>query len=26
VRQRVDPAGIWASDLSRRLGLTPSSH
>jgi decaprenylphospho-beta-D-ribofuranose 2-oxidase len=24
VRERVDPAGVWASDLSRRLGLTPS--
>jgi len=23
VRARVDPAGIWESDLSRRLGLTP---
>jgi len=23
IRERVDPAGIWASDLSRRLGLTP---
>lgn len=22
VRERVDPAGVWASDLSRRLGLT----
>ncbi len=22
VRQRVDPIGVWASDLSRRLGLT----
>ncbi|MEJ7800413.1 MAG: D-arabinono-1,4-lactone oxidase, partial [Ilumatobacter sp.] len=21
-RSRVDPAGVWASDLSRRLGLT----
>jgi len=24
VRERVDPAGVWASDLSRRLGLTPT--
>jgi len=23
VRRRVDPAGVWASDLSRRLQLTP---
>ena len=23
IRHRVDPAGVWASDLSRRLGLTP---
>ncbi len=23
VRERVDPAGVWASDLGRRLGLTP---
>jgi decaprenylphospho-beta-D-ribofuranose 2-oxidase len=22
IRRRVDPAGVWASDLSRRLGLT----
>lgn len=22
VRERVDPTGVWASDLSRRLGLT----
>ena len=22
IRERVDPAGIWASDLGRRLGLT----
>src|SRR5690606_40069529 len=22
IRERVDPAGVWASDLSRRLGLT----
>lgn len=27
VRRRVDPAGVWASDLSRRLGLTdPPTH
>ena len=24
IRERVDPTGVWASDLSRRLGLTPS--
>ena len=24
VRERVDPTGVWASDLSRRLGLTPT--
>jgi decaprenylphospho-beta-D-ribofuranose 2-oxidase len=24
VRARVDPAGVWASDLSRRLGLSPT--
>jgi decaprenylphospho-beta-D-ribofuranose 2-oxidase len=24
VRRRVDPSGVWESDLSRRLGLTPS--
>ena len=24
VRKRVDPTGVWASDLSRRLGLTPT--
>ena len=23
VRRRVDPTGVWASDLSRRLELTP---
>jgi decaprenylphospho-beta-D-ribofuranose 2-oxidase len=23
-RERVDPTGVWASDLSRRLGLTPT--
>ena len=23
IRNRVDPAGVWASDLSRRLELTP---
>ena len=22
VRERVDPAGVWASDLGRRLALT----
>ena len=22
IRARVDPAGVWASDQSRRLGLT----
>jgi decaprenylphospho-beta-D-ribofuranose 2-oxidase len=26
VRERVDPAGVWASDLSRRLHLTPHFH
>jgi decaprenylphospho-beta-D-ribofuranose 2-oxidase len=26
IRARVDPAGVWASDLSRRLGLTASSN
>jgi decaprenylphospho-beta-D-ribofuranose 2-oxidase len=26
VRERVDPAGVWASDLSRRLHLTPHHH
>ena len=25
VRNRVDPGGVWASDLSRRLGLAPTS-
>ncbi len=25
IRKRVDPAGVWASDLSRRLGLTPTA-
>jgi len=25
IRHRVDPAGVWASDLSRRLELTPST-
>lgn len=25
VRNRVDPTGVWASDLSRRLGLTPGT-
>lgn len=25
IRARVDPAGVWASDLSRRLGLTPTA-
>jgi decaprenylphospho-beta-D-ribofuranose 2-oxidase len=25
VRERVDPAGVWASDLARRLGLTSTS-
>lgn len=25
IRERVDPAGVWASDLSRRLGLTPTA-
>jgi decaprenylphospho-beta-D-ribofuranose 2-oxidase len=24
IRERVDPTGVWASDLSRRLGLTPT--
>jgi decaprenylphospho-beta-D-ribofuranose 2-oxidase len=24
IRERVDPSGLWASDLSRRLGLTQS--
>ncbi len=23
VRRRVDPRGVWVSDLGRRLGLTP---
>ena len=26
VRARVDPTGVWASDLSRRLQLTPAAH
>lgn len=26
IRNRVDPAGVWASDLSRRLGLTPTTN
>ncbi len=25
IRARFDPAGVWASDLSRRLGLTPTA-
>jgi len=24
VRHRVDPTGVWASDLGRRLGLCPA--
>ncbi|MEO6570205.1 MAG: FAD-binding oxidoreductase [Ilumatobacteraceae bacterium] len=26
IRHRVDPTGVWTSDLSRRLGLAPSTH
>ena len=26
IRARVDPSGLWASDLGRRLGLTPSTN
>ena len=26
IRARVDPAGVWSSDLSRRLGLTPTTN
>ncbi len=26
IRGRVDPAGVWSSDLSRRLGLTPTTN
>ena len=26
IRNRVDPAGVWASDLSRRLALAPTTN